>query len=196
MTFDELVAEVYDITKRPDLVTETASAVKSATLKAHRTDFYSKDIYETGVEFPNLLYKQSLDYINFIPNFRALKYIRRVTDALDENGIFFDVITPDEILDSYNKNRTDVAYVAGRVIELKASVEFKVMLMGCYVNPVVRTGAYSSWVAEQFPFAVIREAARVLFKTIGYDEQSATYQGLVAEEYALLRMSALADVGS
>lgn len=195
MTFDELVQEVYDLTNRPDLTAETASAVKAATLKAHQSDFYSKDIHETGVEFTTASYTQSLDYITLISNFRSLKYLRRVTDENDARGKFFEILTPEETLDSYGINRTDIAYIAGRVIEIRSSVEFSKMLLGCYVLPIVRTGAYKSWVAEQHPYTIIREAARVIFKTIGYDEQSATYEGLVAEEFALLRMSALSDVG-
>lgn len=195
MTFDELVAEVYLLTNRPDLVAETVSAVKAATLKAHQSDFYSKDIYETGVEFTTAGYKQSLDYITLISNFRSLKYMRRVTDETDDVGKFITILLPEETIDSYGVNKTDIAYVAGRVIEIRSSVSFSKMLLGCYVLPIVRTGAYLSWVAEQHPFAIIREAARVIFKTIGFDEQAATYERLVAEEYVLLRISALSDVG-
>jgi len=195
MTFDELVDEVYSLTNRPDLVSETSSAVKAATLKAHQSDFYSKDIHETGVEFDSATYIQSLDIISLISNFRSLKYMRRVTDENDDVGAFFDVLTVEETLDSYGYNRTDIAYVAGRMIEIRSSVEFDKMLLGCYVLPIVRTGAYSSWVAEQHPYVIIREAARVIFKTIGYDEQAAVYERLIAEEYTLLRTSALSDVG-
>lgn len=196
MTYAELVLEVYALTNRPDLVAETASAIKAATLKAHQSDFYSKDIYETGVEFPTSDFRQSLDYISFISNFRALKYIRRVENETDDIGKFFEILTAEETLDSYGVNKTDIAYVAGRVLEIRSSVSFSKMLLGAYVLPIIREGAYLSWVAEQHPYAIIKEAARVIFKTIGYDEQSATYERLVAEEYALLNMSALADVGS
>ena len=163
MTFDELVAEVYLITNRPDLVNETNSAVKAATLKAHKSDFYSKDIFETGVEFDTTDFRQSLDYITLVSNFRSLSYFRRVEDELDDKGQFFDIITPLEILDSYGLGRTDIAYVAGRVLEIRSSVSFKFALLGAYVSPVVREGAYLSWVAEQFPYAIVYEAARVVF---------------------------------
>lgn len=195
MTFDELVIEVYGITNRPDLVAETASAIRAATLKAHKSDFYSKDIHETGIEFESASFRQSLDYISLITNFRSLKYLRRVTDENDDSGTFFEIILPEEILDSYGISRTDIAYVAGRVLEIRASVEFSKALLGAYVLPIVRTGAYDSWVAEQFPYAIIYEAARVIFKAIGYDEQSATFTGLVGEEFTLLKLSALSDVG-
>ncbi len=195
MTFDELVAEVILQTNRPDLVGETKSAVKAATLKAHKTDFYSKDIFESGVEFGTSEFRQSLDYVSLFSNFRAFKYFRRVEDETDDVGAFIEIIAPEEILDSYGCNRTDIAYVAGRVLEIRSSVSFSKALLGAYVYPIVREDAYLSWVAEQSPFAIIYEAARVIFKAIGYDEQSAQFNSLVAEEYNLLKLTALSDVG-
>lgn len=196
MTFDELVAEVFILTNRPDLAAETNSAVRAATLKAHQSDFYSKDIFETGVEFDNKSFRQSLDIITLVSNFRALKYLKRVENETDEVGKTLDIITVDEVLDEYGVNRVDIAYIAGRTIEIRASVQFDKALLGGYAHPVIATDKYTSWIAEQHPFAIIREAARVIFKTIGYDEQSAAYNSLVAEEYTLLRMTGLADVGS
>jgi hypothetical protein len=195
MTFDELVAEVYILTNRPDLIAETKSAIKAATLKAHTSDYYSKDIHETGVEFDTSNYRQSLDYPALISNFRTLKYIRRVENELDDVGYFFEVLSVDNTLDTYGRNKADIAYIAGRVIEIRSSVSFSKCLLGAYVLPLVTESNYSSWIAELHPFAIIYEAARVVFKSIGYDEQSAAITGLVAEEYQLLRMTGLTDVG-
>lgn len=196
MTFDELIEEVYLITNRRDLVARTKSAVKAATLKAHKSDFFSKDIFETGVEFTDPDFRQSLDYVSLLSNFRALSYLRRVEDENDDVGKFFDIVTPAETLDSYGINRVDIAYVAGRVLEIRSSVCFTKMLMGAYVLPIVREGAYNSWVAEQFPFAIIHEAARRVLRTIGNLEESNAQSQFVAEEYAELKLSAKADVGS
>lgn len=195
MTFDELKEEVFLITDRRDLKAATESAIKAATLKAHRSDFYSKDIHEQGVEFSTADFRQSLDYILLISNFRSLKYLKRVDDENDDVGKFFEIITPENTLDTYGINKVDIAYIAGRVLEIRSSVEFTKMLLGAYVLPIVRTGAYDSWVAEQHPFVIIYEAARVIFKSIGYDEQSATFTQLVAEEFNLLKLSALSDEG-
>lgn len=195
MTFDELKEEVFLITNRRDLVAETESVIKAATLKAHKSDFYSKDIFETGVEFTVPAFRHSFDYITFISNFRALKYFRRVENENDDVGRFLTIITPEEVLDSYGVNKNDIAYVAGRVLEIRSSISFSKGLLGAYVLPIVRKEAYDSWMAEQFPFVIIYEAARVLFKAIGYDEQSATFTQLVAEEFNLLKLSALSDVG-
>ena len=195
-TFNELLDLVYELTGRSDLTGITTSAIRAATLKAHQTDFYSKDIYEVGVEFDTTDYRQSLDYYNLISNFRALSYIKRVESATDDVGKFIEIITPAEVLDSYGYNRTDIAYVAGRVLEVRSSVTFKYALMGAYVFPIVLANdSFSSWIAELYPFTIVYEAARVVFKAIGYDEQSAQMNSLVAEQYALLKASALTDVG-
>ena len=195
MTLTELIAEVYLITTRPDLDGMTKSAVKAATLKAHQSDYYSKDIFETGIQFDTAAFTQQLDYINLFSNFRSFKYLRRVEDQNDDMGTFFDIIAVDEVLDSYGRNRTDIAYVAGRVIEIRASVEFQFGLLGCYVNPIITDAGYLSWVAEQHPYFIIHEAARQVFKAIGQMEESNGQRELVAEQLLALRASGLSDVG-
>ncbi len=195
MTFDELLEEVYEITNRRALIAETKSAVKAATLKAHATDFYSKDIFETGITFTESAYKQSLDYITLLSNFRAFKYLRRAESVDDDDGQYFSIIKPEEVLDEYGTGRTDIAYVAGRVLEIRSSVEFQYALLGCYVHPIVRESAYTSWVAEQHPYFIIHEAARRIFLSIGQKEEAAGQKELVAEELTLLKMTGLTDVG-
>lgn len=196
MNFPELLTEVYLITNRPDLEAESKSAIKSATLKAHQSDFYAKDIYETGIKFDELLTRQSLDYISMLTNWRALKYVRRVVDEFDDNGTFFTILTPEEVLDSYGYQKADIAYVAGRVLEFRSSVPFNRGLLGCYVNPLVTEDKYTSWVAEQHPYAIIHEAARRVFLAIGQLEEANGQLRLVSEEYRSLRMTGINDVGS
>jgi len=194
-TLTSLLTDVYTITNRPDLEDATKSAIKSATLKAHRSDYYSKDIYETGVDFTTEAYIQSLDYVTLISNFRAFKYFKRVKSATDTEGQFLTILTPEEILDTYGVQKTDVAYVAGRVLEIKASVSFRYGLLGCYVNPIVTDAGYTSWVADLYPYAIIYEAARILFLSLGDLEEARGMASLVSEEYAILQQSNISDVG-
>ena len=195
MNFTELLDEVYSLTNRSDLIAETKTAVKAATLKAHQSDFYSKDIHEDRITAETADYIHSIDYISLFSNFRSLKYIRKYDLANNEMGDFIQVLEPEEVLDSYGLAKTDVCYVAGRNIEVKSSTAIDNLIIGCYVLPIVTESGYSSWVAELYPYVIVFEAARVVFKTIGYDEQSATYERLVVDQYALLRVSALSDVG-
>lgn len=195
MTFEELVEEVFILTNRRDLVAETESSVKAATLRMHKLDFFSRDIYETGIEFDSPQYRQSLDYITLVSNFRAIKYVRIVQDQNDEDGKLLEIITPDEVLDSYGQNRNDIAYIAGRVLEIRSSTTFTKALFGCYVSPIVRIGAYESWVAELNPFAIVYDAARVVYRAIGQMEESNAMASLLAEEAQMLKMEALATIG-
>jgi len=195
MTFTELLDAVYTITGRSDLVDLTKLAVKAATLKAHKTDFYSKDIYETPIQFDETDYVHSLDIISLIPNYRALKYMRKYDTSAAEVGDFITVITPEEVLDKYNRALQDVCYVAGRVIEIKSSTEFNTILIGCYVSPIVTESGYSSWVADLHPYAIVFEAARFVFGSIAMQEEARNMQAQAAEEYAELKINAVSDVG-
>jgi len=195
MNFSDLFQEVVTITARPDLVAETELAIRSATIKAHSIDYFSKDIHETLIEAESPDYIHGIDYISIIPNFRSIKYLRKYDKANAAVGEFISVITPDEVLDSYGRDKTDVCYIAGRVLEIRSSTKIDAMILGCYVLPVITKANYSSWVAELCPYAIIIEAARVIFGLTGDLEQRNAYRELIAEQYELLRMSALADVG-
>lgn len=195
MTFDELLEEVYLITNRRSLVAETKSAIKRATLKAHKTDYYSKDIFEEGIEFANSSNIQTLDYIAMFANFRQWKYFKRVEDENDQLGVPIDIVSVDETLDSYGCNRTDIAYVAGRVLQIRSSVDFQNALVGCYVYPNVTEGSYRSWVADQYPFYIIHESANLIFRSIGKLEEAQAQTAFVREELAEIKIGATVDVG-
>ena len=196
MTFGELLAEVYTLTNRSDLVAETKVAVKSATLKAHQSDFYSKDLSEVYINLGTTdAYVWSFDVITHVSNFRAIKYIRKYDPDTSEPGDFISIILPEEVLDSYKVTRKDVAYVAGRNIEIKSSTEFSKMIFASYVNPIITESGYSSWVADLYPYAIVYEATRIVFKTIGFDEQAAQYEKLANDQLQILKTNAISDVG-
>lgn len=197
-TLTSLVNDVYTLTNRPDLVGETLLAVRNATLKAHSTDYYYKDLFETGIQFDYPLNQQVLEYKQLIPRWRSLKYLRKCsigTDNIPVPGTILEVITPDNILDSYSRTKDNVCYVAGSQLQIRSSDQQQYYLLGCYVHPNVTEEDYSSWIADENPTVIIYAAAAVVFKTIGYDEQNATYQALVADEYNLLRQSNIQAVG-
>jgi len=196
--FDDLVAEVYTITKRPDLIADTESAVKAATLKAHQTDYYSQDlVLAAETDLGSSDYQHSYDYVAGLDNFRRLKYFSRLDNTGDllEDGTFLCIIEVEEMLDSYGVMRKDIAYTAGNAIVIRAQVDFQYALIAYYALPIVIKATYASWIADSFPNAIVLEAARRIFLTIGYQEQSASMLRLVAEEYKELRSSNLPVVG-
>jgi hypothetical protein len=188
-TFAELVADVKLLTKRNDLDAETKMAVKKATLKMHQSDYYYKDLLQTGLQFPSANFLQQIDYRTLFPRYRSLSYIRKYDPVGDVEGIFFEEISPQNVLDDYSVNRDNVVYAAGAYLYLRSSEAFTNVLFGCYLNPDITETGYNSWIALDHPYAIIDEAASTLFKTIGYDEQAATYQRLSLEHLTLLRNS-------
>ena len=188
MTLTELQDEVYSVTKRPDLVAETLTAVRQSTLALHQMDYFWKDIYETGISFPTSAYNQELEYRPIIPLFRSLKYLRK-SDSSGANGVFFTVIQPESVLDLYQANRTDVCYAAGASIEIKSSTQFQYALLGCYINPNITTAGWNSWIALDHPYAIVYEAAEKIFKMTGRSEEFAAFKFLRDEERQRIVMS-------
>lgn len=193
-TLAGLIADVITLTNRPDLAGVTLLAVRNATLKAHGSDYYYKDIAETGVMFDLALTQQNLEYKTLAPRWRSLSYVRKYyysedSSMLSRPGEFLTVLTPNEILDTYSIAKEDVCYVAGFELSIRTRAACKYFLLGAYVFPDVTEDNYCSWIANEKPAAILYEAAAIVFKTIGFDEQTAAYRQMVAEEYAELRQS-------
>lgn len=187
----DLAADVYTLTNRPDLVGETKLAIKSATLKAHGSDYFYKDLFESGIIFDLPLTQQSLEYKTLIPRWRALKYLR-IFDYTTPPGCakkFLIILQPEDILDSYSVNREDVVYVAGLELQIRTCTCQQYFLLGCYLYPDIGDSTYYSWIADEARYAIVYDAAATIFKTIGYDEQVSTYLRLVQEQYAELKLT-------
>jgi hypothetical protein len=184
-TFAELVSDVYTLTNRPDLVAETKLAVKAATLKAHQSDFYPKDLFETGITWSEPAYIQSIDYRALVPRWRAFKYLRKYSNGMP--GDFIKMLTPEQVLDSYGYQKADICYIAGEMLEIRSSTEDAYMIIACYVNPNTDENNFSSWIALDHPYAISYEAARSIFKQIGFDEQASSIRQEVMEQYQILK---------
>lgn len=202
MTFQELFDEVIIITKRPDLVDRTKQQLRAATLKAHHSDFYYKDIVEVPVQFNSATILQNFIPAEVVPKFRKVKYIRPWISKYPESqspegmaGRFLTAIQIENSLDAYNYMKSDVYYMAGQALQIRASAPLYRVLFGCYVHPTIAPEAsYSSWIADEMPYAIIYEAARAIFKSINFTEQSNEYTTMVAEQFQELKLSYVDDV--
>lgn len=194
-TYSDLVADVITITNRPDLIDLTKLAVRHATLKAHKLDFFPKDIYETGIQWQTPAYIQSLEYRNLVPRWRALKYLRKYdfTTSPGKAGEIFKVITPELILDDYEFQKDNVCYLAGESLEIRSNTKDANMLLGCYRHPDTTEANYDSWIALDQPSAIVYEAARSVFKQIGFDEQAKEMQSEVADQFTILRQEIIGE---
>lgn len=194
--FSDLVANVVDITNRPDRESLIKLGIRMATLKAHQTDFFPKDLTETGIQWPEpLAYIQSLECKALFPRWRAFKYLRKYdyTTAPGTPGIFFEFLQPESILDEYGVDKENVCYMAGAHLEIRSNTKDAYMLLGYYQTPDTNEATYDSWIAEEHPMAIIAGAAAYVFKQTGYDEQAAFQNQEVAEQYQLLKLEILGE---
>jgi hypothetical protein len=172
MNLAELIAGVKTVVNRQDLTAQVDLAVKQSTLKLHHTDYYYRDLFETGLMFGSAAFIQQADIKSLIPRWRANKYLRK-SDVNGALGDFFEIIVPEHVLDSYNVQREDVYYVGGDILQVKSSTSFQYALYGCYRHPDITDLGYSSFIAVDFPYAIITDAAASVFKRIGKDSESA-----------------------
>lgn len=200
-TLASVLAEVYNLTKRPDLASVSTTAVKAATLKAHQKDFFVRDLKEDAVQFLIADFYQQLDYKTLFPYWRAISYARLYDPTAipqpDETSQDFKLITPSDSFDSYNVMKDRVMYLAGSNFNFKnINAQFQYILVGHYDNPNVTDAGYTSWIADDYPYAIIFEAARYVFKTIAFDEQAAVYEKLCAEQMQIVMQNNVTAQGS
>jgi hypothetical protein len=181
MTLTELINEVYTITGRADRVNETLSAIKQATLRLHQSGTYYQDIYESGILPDTPAYVQDIDYYQLFPRYRLLSYIQKYDLVNNIPGQEFKIVTPGNVFDDYQIAKQDICYVAGSVIHINSSTIDQAFLWGVYANPDVTVAGYSSWIANQIPYAIINMAAAIVFKGIGKDEEGAAFLALVMD---------------
>lgn len=202
MNFDELKSEVLSIVKRPDQLPRIEAAIRAATLKAHRQDYFYRDLIEKGVQFEG-----DSCIRNFLPSqifgtrFRKIKYIRYwMYDAADisQLGLPSNFLTPIDIensIDGYGYTKTNVYYMAGDLLQIRTSQSLTHCLVGAYLNPIVTETGFSSWIADSNPYAIIYETCRQVFNQIGKASDAQTMTQAVAEEYAQLKLDSINKPG-
>lgn len=225
-TIQELMNYVYFETNRPDLIDETRSAVISAIMKLHNLDFWHRDRTQATVVFDFSAYIQVLD-LTVLPRYRALSFVRKWDPTFSQSQLnpgymppvsnnqygqsvnvnaalaFITIIDPDDIFDDYKTERVDVAYVAGSDLNIKSSTAFQQAKIGWYQYPnldmINNYSAFSSWIADNHPFAVIYTAAQIVSRKIGDTEVAASYgdtgKGLIGDEVVALRVTGTTAVG-
>jgi hypothetical protein len=187
-TLAELIADVTALTKRPDLVDRTTRAIKAATLKAHSTDFYLKDTFEYTVSFGDPSAKlQIIDYTAVSPRWRAVWYLRDFTGNVA--GKLFDKVSPNNILDGFSTEKSNVFYLSGTVYQIKSSGALSKVLLGAYLHPEVSDGGYSSWIADEVKQYIVLEAAAKIASSIGQADMDMKWRKEAHDEWLPIIMA-------
>ena len=204
MQYSDIVNEIYTITNRPDLVNETASAVRKATLKMHSIDFFEQDLVTNIIAVTPSMQASINDTRYSIPltdasgnttRYRSLSFIREYNNPLTGQEVQYEKLAADSIFDEYNVEKQNYFYMAGSNVQLRSTKTLTQMTLGYYQYPDINSATYTSWIAVQFPYAIIEEACRAIFKMIGKDEEEQRYQAMSLENIAMLQMIGVENTG-
>jgi hypothetical protein len=191
----EIIEAVKVRTKRPDLEDEIWLAIQQATLFVHNKDFYKRDFIELPLVYNPPVFRGQIIFDAALPNFRKVGYIRKYDPIGEMVGSFLKEVEPDKQFDYYEKKKTDIFYVAGKVINWTASCEEKAHLVGYWRYPDVSRERYDSWIADAYPFVIIERSCAKVFDTIGQQEASNSCMRAALEAGSLVDINEIVSQG-
>ena len=185
-TYLAICNNIYDLTKRPDLLAETALAVRKATMKFHLADMWKNDLATAIITLPvlspigDVSFRYSLD----LTQTSDYPLMRKVSEIVEYNTVptgyetHFKELDADRIMDHYMLEEINYWYQVGRQVSLRCNKLLTQLKVIYYRYPDVTTAVFNSWVAEQFPDFIVCEAAAQIFATIGKDTEAARYASM------------------
>ncbi len=214
-TLNSLAADVYTITNRPDLVSETLVSLKKAIRKFHGADTFKRDLATLRIDMTALTpiapnqYRWNIPLDTFA-NFRRFKTIQYPTDlvlpvnqvpapTIDWPGGFhpsriYDEVAADNLFDRYGYEKPNCYFITGNSLNLKSGWYVDFLQFTWYQWPVIglAADALTSWIVNTFPDSVVEEASGAVFKMIGKDNEFNRFSGLFADNLAIIKAS---DIG-
>jgi len=185
---------IYARSGRPDLIADTAAAIRKATMKLHMADLWKNDlvevIYQVGtVDSANSSYRFSIDLTDPLKfaRYRRISHIKEYNSPLTGRELNFNELDADRLFDGYGAECIDYWYQAGQQVNVRSSISISNLRIGYFSYPDVVPATYSSWIARQFPDAIIEEALSTIFKSIGKDTEYQRLAQAFNDNLAMLR---------
>lgn len=177
-TFAELRTLVGLRTGRPDLAAHIDMAIRTATVRAHHTDFFWKDAFRGHVTYTPNGNKPYVDIANFasdFPLFRALKTVYCVDVDTDYPVEKLEYRTIGDEYDSESRLRPSIYVLAGGLRIYPRVQTGKLELLG-YNNPNVGSDTYNSWIADLYKDEIAAWASGIVLARSGALEQAQQVQ--------------------
>lgn len=205
MTYAEMLADLITITARPDLSADLEVALRRSTLKMHGLEFWKFDLTFVNLTVATPAFLMTVDTATAFTRYRNLCFIK-ANDAANTDPMsisygnggqglpMYEPADANRLVDSYGRNLTNIHYQVGRVIHIRSSVAPDRLYAGYYQRPVVSPiNAYSSWIADEYPYAIIDDAAQSIFNTIGKDDKVRLWQQKNMEHLQILKTNYLEE---
>lgn len=177
-TITDLQSLVVQRTGRPELVALTRTAIRTATLRAHHTDFFPRDGLRQTLEYTvdgSKVYADISDLYTAIPALRAVKTVYCVggtNNALTEQ---LEYRTAGDEYDHEGRLRLGIYVIHGGMRIYPRVQTGKILVVG-FAQPVISDAAYSSWIADMYPEEIAAWAAAIVLQRTGAMEQAQALQ--------------------
>lgn len=178
-TYAEIEALVVAQTRRPDVQTTTATAIRTATLRAHHVDFFPRDLAEGTLSYTPSSTALSYEFPNLttlLSRIRSLKILRGldpVTQVPVEDLEWREI---DDLYDSDGNRRQHVYTLVGDTLKIYPQLATGSISAFYYRNPQVSEASYASWIADTYPDELAMWAAAIVFARLGYAEMAQDFQ--------------------
>lgn len=174
-TWDDLQSEVFKLTNRPKLVTETQMALKSAIRAAHRQGKFWRDVTEADIAVAEDTV-QVVDLTVSCPRYRQVAYVK----VLDEDH-YLDPAEANDLIDrAVGIMKEDIYWATGTQLNIRCSAPAPVYTIGWYQQPIVTPPEnIDSWLLDEYREVVVLYAAVTVLGAVGEESIRKTLEGLL-----------------
>ena len=196
MTLTEICAIVGEIVNRPDLQDGIIkSHVQAATLRVHQRERWWRDRQTNYVTFDSASFYQTLEH-DLFPRWRSWDWVRiwdaAGTDPLTQQatgaaGPFFELtISAESLFDMFNNPKKYTGISSGSSTVLRSVASFSAVLVSWFQSPNVTEANYSSWIAENYPYAIAYDAVSFMFAGAGQHDNARKWEKAVMDQVAIM----------
>lgn len=188
MLLREIIADAIDIIGRPDLQNFITTRARQQLKLLHAIDNWPRDKVEhiITVQTPNTIVRSNLPaywrkFDIIAPCDRDGNILLVPNQEIDTIG--FREADPRMVTGHQQKMDTDYWYVAGDVLNIRASVTVSYLYVSYYKYPDLSSTEAVTWITESYPEMVTYRILMACYAMLGNMEQRAVYEALYNEAF-------------
>jgi hypothetical protein len=179
-TLTEMIDLTIEQTRRPELQDITAAAVRTATLRAHHTDFFPRDLASHLLTYvpSNTVYYDFSNLSSSLPRLRSMKHCQSISVQDGTPVEQLEYREQDDLYASDGTRRPHVYTLLGDTLRIYPQLPTGQLMTFYYQNPNTAGLQYSSWIANMYPDELAAWAAAVVFARSGFAEMAQQFMEL------------------
>lgn len=185
MSFLDIVTDVVDTIRRPDLVEFINRRARQQVKYLHGLDNYPQDLQEKVLDviyqpfFKIPLPDRFRRFSQIVPLDHEGARIRLATDELERYG--FRECDPRYMVGFHKVPDTNVWYVAGDVVNILSNCNYPKLQLRYYTFPDTTPDNFTTWIIESYPELVTYRILSVCYRMLGSADQAKIYDALYQE---------------